>query len=105
MLGVLVGVWSRWMPDDRLELPDGGDWAVRRRLLSCIVMGVGSVEDKDALLPSNEYNKFAYFGISHTCIHCDTQVNLYIQSQTYHKTPALSIHQSHDMWRMDNLPS
>ena len=25
MLGVLVGVWSRWTPDDRLELPDGGD--------------------------------------------------------------------------------
>ena len=42
----MVGVLSRWMPDDTLELPEGGDWAVRRRLLCCIVMGVGVVSVK-----------------------------------------------------------
>ena len=46
---------------------------MRRRLLSCMVMVVGSVEDKDGLLPSNEYKEFAYHGVPHIYIQPDTQ--------------------------------
>ena len=42
--------WGRgwgwgWTPDDTLELPEGGDWAVLRGVGPCIVMGVASITE------------------------------------------------------------